>query len=79
VGLRVQPFGVGVVADDLGWVLPEVSYLGLEGFLLPPLIDFVEVNAVFVGERIEDVHILNGVFPPLLVAINKVNPMVDII
>lgn len=67
-----------IIANDLGWVLTKVSYLSLKRFFLIPLFYFVEVDWIFIGERIKDVHIFNCIFSPLFIAIDEINPVVDV-
>ena len=70
---------MGVAADDLRGVLSEMGDLRLEGHFLLGVADFLEVNAVLVGEGVEDIEVLNGFLAPLLVPINQVDPMVQVL
>lgn len=66
-----------VVADDLRRVLAEVSDLCFEGDALSVLSDLIEIYAILVSERVEDIHVLNCILSSLFVAINEVDPVVD--
>lgn len=66
-----------VVSDDLRRVLPEVSNLRLERNPLSLFCDLIKIDAVLVGERIEDIHMLNRVLASLFVAVDEIDPVVD--
>lgn len=68
---------VRVVADDLGRVLSEVSYLRFKGNAFGVLRDLIEIYAVFISEWVEDIHVLNCILASLFVAVNEINPVVD--
>jgi hypothetical protein len=70
--------GVRVVAYNLSWVLAEMGNLGFKRLQVSWVCHLIQINAVFVGQRIEDVHTLNGVLPSLLVAIDNVDPLMEI-
>lgn len=53
--------------------------LRLEGHSFSGVGDFVEVDAVLVGEGVEDVHVLDCVSSPLLVPVDEVDPVVDVV
>ena len=67
-----------VVSDDLRWILSEVRYLCLKGYPFLWVFNPIEVDAVLVGEGVEDVHVLYGLFTPLLVAVDQIDPVVDV-
>ena len=79
VGLYCSSFGVGVVADDLGGVLSEVGDLGLEGLSFFWVLYFGDVDAVLIGEWVEDIHVFDCIFASLLVSVDEVDPMVDVL
>lgn len=70
---------VRAVPDDLRGILTKVGDLCFEGFLLIWLSDEVEVEAIFIGEGVEDIHTLDGIFASLLVAIDQINPARDVL
>jgi hypothetical protein len=41
--------------------------------------DLLEIDAVLVGEWVEDVHLFNCVLAALFVAVDQVDPMVDVL
>lgn len=59
-----------VVSDDLRWILSEVRYLRLEGDPFLRVFYPIEVDAALIGEGVEDVHVLNGLFTTLFVAVD---------
>ena len=67
-----------VIADDLCWVLAKVSDLSLKRLFLIPFFNFVEVDWIFIGERIKYIYIFNGIFAPLFVAVDEINPVIDV-
>lgn len=69
---------MGIVADDLRRILSEVCDLGLEGLQFCLVCDFFKVDAVLVGERVEDVDIFDCVLASLLVAVDEVDPVTDV-
>ena len=79
VGFAGESFGVRVVADDLSWILTEVSNLSLKGLLFIPLLDLVQVDGILIGEGVEYIHTLDGVFSSLFVAVYQINPVVDVL
>ena len=66
-----------VAADDLGRVLAEMCDLGFERVELILVINFFKIDAVFIGKWEKDVSAGDSVFSALFVAVNEVNPVVD--
>ena len=66
-----------IIANNLSWILTEMSNLCLKRLSLVGLGDLVQVDTVFIGERVEDIHVLYGVFSSLLVPVYQVNPLVN--
>ena len=78
MSFRIQSLRMRVIADYLCWVLTEVSDLSLKRLFLIPFFNFVEVNWIFIGERIKDVDIFNCIFASLFVAVDEINPVIDV-
>lgn len=68
-----------IIADDLCGVLAEMCDLCFKGLQLILICDFVEINAVLIGEGIEDIHVLDCIFASLLVAVDQVDPLVNVL
>ena len=77
--LACQSLGVRVVSDDLCRVLPKVGNLSLKGLLFLPFLNLIQVDTIFVCEWVENVHIFNGILSSLFVAVNQINPVVDVL
>jgi len=58
------------VTDDLRRILSKVRDLCFEGEAFVGVFDFIEVDAIFVGERIEDVHVLDCLLAALFIPVD---------
>ena len=67
------------VADDLRGILSKVCDLCFEGEAFVGVFDFIEIDAIFVSERIEDVHVLDCLLAALLVPVNQIDPLLDVL
>lgn len=59
-----------IIADDLRWILTEMRDHGLEAVAFVFIFNFVQIDTVFISERVKDIHMLNSVFSSLFVAVN---------
>ena len=64
--------------DDLGWILTKMCDLCLEGEAFIWIFDLIEVDAIFVSEGIENVHVFYCLLTPLFITVNKINPLLDV-
>lgn len=76
--LDSQSFRMWVVTDYLGRILPKMRNLGLERLSLILVVNLIQIYTIFVGERIEDVHILDCIFATLLVPIDDIYPLINV-
>lgn len=65
---------MGMVGDDLAGGLAEMGDLAFETETLGLLWDGIEIEAVLVGEMIEDVHFCDGLLAPLFIPIDQIHP-----
>jgi len=66
-----------VVSDDLSRILSEVGNLSLKWLFFLPFLNFIQIDWILVCQRVENIHVLNGVFPPLFVSVDQVDPVMD--
>lgn len=53
--------------------------LSLERYPLLFFFNLIEVDTIFIGKRVKYIHVVNCIFPSLLVAVNQVDPVVYIL
>lgn len=68
---------VRIVSNDLRRILPEMSNLCLKGHPLVRILNFFKIDAMLIGEWVEDVHAFHCLFPALFVPVDQVDPLVQ--
>lgn len=66
-----------IISNDLRRILPEVSYLCLKGHPLVRILNFFKIDAMLIGEWVEDVHAFHCLLAALFVAVDQVDPLVQ--
>lgn len=68
-----------VAADNLRGVLSEMGNLSLERHFFLGVANFLEVDAILVGEGIENIKTFNCLLASLFVPVNQIYPMIQML
>lgn len=70
---------MGVVTNNLGRILSEMSNLSFEAFSFIRLFDFIQIDTIFVGKGIENIHTFDCILASLLETVNQIYPAIQML
>ena len=53
--------------------------LRLKRFLFFPFFNFIQINRIFIGKWIKNIHAFDSIFTSLFESIDMIDPMIDIL